>query len=58
MGTIDYALSSWINLHVGYRSLNFNYSTEVGNLGFNVHMRGADLRGDFPILRVYETTNR
>ena len=47
MGTIDYALSSWINLHVGYRSLNFNYSTEVGNLGFNVHMRGPIFAGTF-----------
>jgi hypothetical protein len=47
MGTIDYALSSWINVHVGYRSLNFNYSTEVGNLGFNVHMRGPIFAGTF-----------
>ena len=47
MGTVDYALSSWINLHVGYRSLNFNYSTEVGNLGFNVHMRGPIFAGTF-----------
>jgi len=47
MGTIDYALSSWINLHIGYRSLNFNYSTEVGNLGFNVHMRGPIFAGTF-----------
>jgi hypothetical protein len=47
MGTVDYALSSWINLHVGYRSLNFNYSSDLGNLGFNVHMRGPIFAGTF-----------
>lgn len=47
IGTVDYALSSWINLHVGYRSLNFDYSTSVSNLGFNVHMRGPIFAGTF-----------
>jgi kumamolisin len=26
LGTIDYAANSWIDLHAGFRSLNFNYS--------------------------------
>jgi hypothetical protein len=47
MGTVDYALNSWINLHVGYRSLNFNYSSDDGNLGFNVHIRGPLFAGTF-----------
>ena len=29
IGTIDYTLSSWIDLHLGYRRVNFNYTTEV-----------------------------
>jgi hypothetical protein len=47
MGTVDYALNSWINLHLGYRSLNFNYSASDSNLGFNVHMRGPLFSGTF-----------
>jgi hypothetical protein len=47
MGTIDYTLYSWINLHLGYRSLNFTYSTDVGSVGFNVHMRGPIFAGTF-----------
>jgi hypothetical protein len=47
MGTVDYALNSWIDLHLGYRSLNFNYTTEVGSVGFNVHMRGPIFAGTF-----------
>jgi hypothetical protein len=47
IGTVDYALNSWINLHLGYRSLNFNYSASDSNLGFNVHMRGPILAGTF-----------
>ena len=47
IGTIDYALTSSINLHLGYRSLNFNYSASDSNLGFNVHMRGPILAGTF-----------
>jgi hypothetical protein len=47
IGTVDYALNSWINLHLGYRSLNFNYSASDSNLGFNVHMRGPIFAGTF-----------
>jgi hypothetical protein len=47
IGTIDYTLSSWINLHLGYRSLNFNYQASDSNLGFNVHMKGPILAGTF-----------
>jgi hypothetical protein len=47
IGTVDYALNSWINLHLGYRSLNFNYSASDSNLGFNVHMRGPIIAGTF-----------
>ena len=47
IGTVDYALNPWINLHLGYRSLNFNYSASDSNLGFNVHMRGPIFAGTF-----------
>jgi hypothetical protein len=47
IGTVDYALNSWINLHVGYRSLNFSYTSSNGNLGFDVHMRGPLFAGTF-----------
>jgi hypothetical protein len=47
IGTVDYALNSWINLRIGYRSLNFNYSASDSNLGFNVHMRGPIFAGTF-----------
>jgi hypothetical protein len=47
IGTIDYTLNSWINLHLGYRSLNFNYQASDRNLGFNVHMKGPILAGTF-----------
>jgi hypothetical protein len=47
MGTVDYALNSWINLHLGYRSLNVVYTSSSGNLGYNVHMRGPIFAGTF-----------
>jgi hypothetical protein len=47
IGTVDYALNSWINLHLGYRSLNFSYSASDSNLGFDVHMRGPIFAGTF-----------
>jgi hypothetical protein len=47
IGTIDYTLNSWINLHLGYRSLNFNYQASGSNLGFNVHMKGPLFAGTF-----------
>jgi hypothetical protein len=45
IGTVDYALNSWINLRVGYRSLNFNITGST--FGFNVHMRGPIFAGTF-----------
>jgi len=47
IGTVDYAINSWIDLHLGYRSLNFNYSASNSNLGFDVHMRGPIFAGTF-----------
>jgi hypothetical protein len=47
LGTVDYAPNPWLNLHLGYRSLNFSYSAENSNLGFNVHMRGPMFAGTF-----------
>lgn len=47
VGTVDYALNSWISLRVGYRSLNFDYTAIGGNLGFDVHMRGPIFAGTF-----------
>jgi hypothetical protein len=48
IGTIDYTPTPWINLHVGYRSLNFDYTASGGkNLGYDVHMRGPILAATF-----------
>jgi hypothetical protein len=47
IGTVDYAPNPWLNLHLGYRSLNFNYQASGRNLGFNVHLRGPILAGTF-----------
>jgi hypothetical protein len=47
IGTVDYAPNPWLNLHLGYRSLNFNYQASDRNLGFDVHMRGPILAGTF-----------
>lgn len=47
IGTVDYRLKNWATMHVGYRSLNFDYSAEGGGLGFNVHMRGPILAASF-----------
>jgi len=47
LGTIDYSLSPSWNLHLGYRSLNFNITGSEGNFGFNVHMRGPIIAGTF-----------
>jgi hypothetical protein len=47
-GTIDYTVKPWIDLHVGYRSVNFNYQASGGlDLGFNVHMKGPMLNATF-----------
>jgi hypothetical protein len=47
IGTVDYAPTPWLNLRLGYRSLNFNYDGSDSNLGFNVHMKGPILAGTF-----------
>jgi hypothetical protein len=47
LGTIDYSLSPSWNLHLGYRSLNFNITGSEGRFGFNVHMRGPVIAGSF-----------
>jgi hypothetical protein len=38
IGTIDYAVNSWTDAHVGFRSSNFNYGAPRAN--FNVNMYG------------------
>ncbi len=48
IGTADYTPTPWLNLHLGYRSLNFNYTASGGfDLGFNVHMKGPILAATF-----------
>jgi hypothetical protein len=48
LGTIDYTPSEWVDLHLGYRSMNFNYTASGGlDLGFNVHMKGPLLGATF-----------
>jgi len=47
LGTVDYTLSPSWNLHLGYRSLNFNIAGSQGRFGFDVHMRGPILAGTF-----------
>jgi hypothetical protein len=39
LGTIDYALGPRLDLHLGYRSLNVNYTASRG-IGFKVNMNG------------------
>ena len=41
------AIPPWAVLHLGYRSLNFNYSADNSSLGFNVHMKGPLLVASF-----------
>jgi hypothetical protein len=38
IGTIDYKVSSWVDLHAGFRSLNFTYS--IPRAGADVEMKG------------------
>jgi hypothetical protein len=47
LGTIDYTLSPSWDLHLGYRSLNFNITGSEGSFGFDVHMRGPIFAGTF-----------
>jgi len=45
IGTIDYALNSWVELHGGFRSLNFNYG--AARADFNANMYGPILSATF-----------
>ena len=47
LGTLDYSLGPSWNLHLGYRSLNFNITGSAGRFGFDVHLRGPILAGTF-----------
>ena len=47
LGTVDYTLNASWNLHLGYRSLNFNITGSEGRFGFNVHLRGPIIAGTF-----------
>lgn len=47
IGTVEYAPNPWLNLRLGYRSLNFNYQGSDSYLGFNVHMKGPILAATF-----------
>jgi hypothetical protein len=45
IGTIDYAYRSWIDLHAGFRSLNFDYS--LPRAGLDMHMYGPIIAATF-----------
>jgi len=47
LGTIDYFPKPWLNIQLGYRSLNFNITGSEGRFGFDVHMRGPIIAGTF-----------
>jgi hypothetical protein len=47
IGTLDYALKPWATLRLGYRSLNFDYTSAGGTVGYNVHMKGPLLFASF-----------
>ena len=48
IGTVDYTPTPWLNLQLGYRTVNFNYTASGGfDLGFNVHMKGPILAATF-----------
>jgi hypothetical protein len=47
VGTIDYTLNPSWDLHLGYRSLNFDITGSQGRFGFNVHLRGPIIAGTF-----------
>jgi hypothetical protein len=47
-GTIDYTVKPSVDLHLGYRSMNFNYTASGGfDLGYNVRLRGPILGATF-----------
>jgi hypothetical protein len=45
LGTIDYAANSWIDLHAGFRSLNFDYS--FPSASNSVHLYGPIIAATF-----------
>ncbi len=48
IGTVDYAPNPWLNLRLGYRSLNVAYEPDGRfNVGFDVHMKGPILAATF-----------
>jgi hypothetical protein len=47
IGTIDYAVRPWIDLHLGYRSLNVNYSLSNRPVGFDENLNGPIAAGTF-----------
>jgi hypothetical protein len=48
IGTVDYAPNPWINLRLGYRSLNVAYEPDSRfNVGFDVHMKGPIFAATF-----------
>jgi hypothetical protein len=47
LGTVDYSLSPSWDLHLGYRSLNFDITGSEGRFGFDVHLRGPMIAGTF-----------
>ena len=40
VGTLDYALKPWLDMQIGYRSLNVSYTASEKPIGFNAHMKG------------------
>jgi hypothetical protein len=40
IGTLDYTPKPWLDLNVGYRSLNLSYSAKEKPVGFLLHMKG------------------
>jgi hypothetical protein len=47
IGTAEYAPNPWLNLRLGYRSLNFNYQASGRRLGYDIHMKGPILAATF-----------
>lgn len=43
VGLIDYTVASWLDLHAGFRTLNFSYDGPLAK--FNAHMYGPILSG-------------
>jgi hypothetical protein len=40
IGTLNYTLKPWLDLNVGYRSLNVSYSASEKPIGFTMHLKG------------------